>query len=91
MESEMRQIVFAAATVATLFASPALAQSFSPEIGSGNIVSAPGAGSQTAASPARNLAVRAPRATDAFAQGQDFRGTYHWPVYDSQGRDRSGW
>jgi hypothetical protein len=80
----MRHIVLAAATVATLFASPALAQSFSPEIGSGNI--APVAGNQTVVSPARGVAVRAPRAVDAFAQSN-----YHWPRYDQQGRDLGGW
>ena len=81
----MRQIFFAAATVATLFASPALAQSFDPSIGSGNIVT-PYAGNQTVTSPARDFAVRAQRATDAFAQSN-----YHWPRYDQQGRDHAGW
>jgi hypothetical protein len=87
----MRQIVLAAATVATLFASPALAQSYTPELGSGNIVGPQSAGNQTYPSPRPYVAGPARRATDAFAQGQDFRGTYHWPTYDSRGRDRSGW
>jgi hypothetical protein len=80
----MRQIVLAAATVATLFASPALAQSFDPSIGSGNIASV--AGNQTVASPARGVAVRTPRAADAFAQSN-----YHWPRYDQRGRELGGW
>ena len=81
----MRQIVLAAATVATLFASPALAQSFDPSIGSGNIAGTPDAGNRTVA-PARGVAVRAPRAADAFAQSN-----YHWPRYDWQGRELGGW
>jgi hypothetical protein len=80
----MRQIVLAAATVATLFASPALAQSFDPSIGSGNIAGT--AVSPPVAGPAPHVAVRAPRATDAFAQSN-----YHWPRYDGQGRDHAGW
>ena len=87
----MRQIVLAAATVATLFASPALAQSFDPSIGSGNIVGPQLAGNQTYPSPRPYVAGPARRATDAFAQGRDFRGNYHWPVYDSKGRDLGGW
>jgi hypothetical protein len=82
----MRHIVLAAATVATLFASPALAQSFSPEIGSGNIAGTVTAVNPTVASPARDFAVRAPRAADAFAQSN-----YRWPRYDQQGRDHAGW
>ncbi len=82
----MRQIVLAAATVATLFASPALAQSFDPSIGSGNIAGTAAAVNPTVAGPARGVAVSAPRATDAFAQSN-----YHWPRYDGQGRDHAGW
>jgi hypothetical protein len=87
----MRQFVLAAATVATLFASPALAQSFSPEIGSGNIVGSQSAGNQAYPSVARHAAGNARRASDALAQSRDFRSNYRWPLYDPQGRDLGGW
>jgi hypothetical protein len=41
METEMKKIVFAAAALAVLVASPAFAQSYDPDIGSGNLDSWP--------------------------------------------------
>ena len=87
----MRQIVLAAATVATLFASPALAQSFDPSIGSGNIAGTQLVGNQTYPSPRPYVAGPARRATDAFAQRPGFGSNYRWPRYDGQGRDHAGW
>jgi hypothetical protein len=97
MESEMRRILLAAAAAVSLFASPALAQSYDPDIGSGNIVGRQLVGNQTYPSPARYPARSFQRATDAYAQSPGFhaqspgfRSNYHWPVYDSQGRDLNG-
>ena len=69
----MRQIVLAAATVATLFASPALAQSFDPSIGSGNIVGPQLAGNQTYPSPRPYVAGPARRAASSVAMSTDGR------------------
>jgi hypothetical protein len=89
MESEMRRGLLAAVTVVNLFASPALAQSFTPELGSGNIAHAPWASNQVA--PLHGH-VRQPRSYDAYAQspGAQFRGPAYgqrWPGarYDQNG------
>jgi hypothetical protein len=87
----MRQIFLAATAAVSLLATPALAQSFTPEIGSGNIAGTQLVGNQTYPSPAQHP-IHARRATDAFAQSPNFRSNYHWPLYNSQGRDlNEGW
>ena len=73
----MKRILLAAAAFASLFASPTFAQSLTPKIGSGNVVSAPSARSQVV--PRHSRVVRQPRPHSAYGQ--------RWPgaSYDANG------
>jgi hypothetical protein len=90
----MRRILMTAATVANLFASPALAQSFTPAPGLGNIVDAPAAVTQVAsrhgrvhAVPRQERVIGQDPSLGAYAQSPEAIYGHRWPGahYDANG------
>ena len=80
------KMLVAAVAFATLVASPALAQSYEPDVGSGNI--APQA---DAANYLRGPLYQGNQGNHrAFARVPGYRGqVYHWPRYNAQGVDQN--
>jgi hypothetical protein len=94
-ETEMKKTLLATAALVAVLASPALAQSYDPDIGSGNLDSAPYAGNNSA--PIHGHARTAARFTpsEAYAHVPDAAfapavgSEYRWPKYDAAGVDRN--
>jgi hypothetical protein len=83
MQSKIVLAFTAAAAFATLVASPALAQSYDPHVGSGNIVPRADAANYLRG-PLHRGNYR------AFARVRGYRGqVYHWPRYDARGVDQN--
>jgi hypothetical protein len=77
------KVLVAAVAFAALVASPALAQSYDPDVGTGNIVP-----QANAANYLRGPLYQGNHRTFAGAPG--YRGhVYHWPRYDAQGVDQN--
>jgi hypothetical protein len=77
------KMLVAAVAFAMLVASPALAQSYDPDVGSGNIVP-----QADAANYLRGPLYQGNQR--AFARVPGYRGqVYHWPRYDAQGVDQN--
>jgi hypothetical protein len=78
------KMLVAAVALATLVASPAFAQSYDPDVGSGNVVPQADAANYLRAPVQQNDA-------NAFAQVPADQGSqasdYHWPKYTGQGVD----
>jgi hypothetical protein len=101
MQSKIVLAFTAAAAFATLVASPALAQSYDPHVGSGNIVPRADAANYLrgpvqrdnyrafARVPGYRAFARVP-GYRAFARVRGYRGqVYHWPRYDARGVDQN--
>jgi hypothetical protein len=90
-EPEMTRMFLAAATFVIALASPAFAQSFDPDIGSGNIVP-PAAqyspGYDTAAPAVGHAATTSRGAFRAYAQEPAWNGLPEGPVVSEQGSRR---
>src|SRR5262245_32400237 len=94
------KILVTAAALAMLVASPALAQSYDPDVGSGNLEASPYVSHEsqlTQRAPANLLHRGTARRTGSFAayaqspatafpRATALGSTYHWPVYDADGR-----
>jgi hypothetical protein len=92
MQSKIVLAFTAAAAFATLVASPALAQSYDPHVGSGNIVPRADAANYLRGPVQRDnyrAFARVP-GYRAFARVRGYRGqVYHWPRYDARGVDQN--
>ena len=77
------KMLVAAVALATLVASPAFAQSYDPDVGSGNVVPQADAANYLRAPLHQDDANAFAQVPAEQAQGSD----YHWPKYTGQGVD----
>jgi opacity protein-like surface antigen len=88
MENKAMKSLLAAVVLATLVASPALAQSYDPDIGTGNLDAAPYASNESY--PVQHRTARRPAGYNAVARSTEFTpalgSVYHWPKYSADGR-----
>ena len=88
MENKAMKSLLAAVVLATLVASPALAQSYDPDIGTGNLDAAPFASNERY--PVQHRTARRAAGYNAFARSTEFTpalgSVYHWPTYSADGR-----
>jgi hypothetical protein len=92
-ETEMKKTFLATAALVVVLASPVLAQSYDPDVGSGNLDSAPYTNNESApihvhqrhSNHASEDYARVPDAASAPAVESE----YKWPTYDAEGVDQN--
>jgi hypothetical protein len=100
-ETEMKKTLLATAALVAVLASPVLAQSYDPDVGSGNLDSAPYTNNESAPIHVdqrhSNHAGAAPRSkpSEDYARVPDAASApavefeYKWPTYDAEGVDQN--